>query len=244
MFSKVQTNITKGDTYLLNLTVPTILTDKLNLQHIYDISNSKFKLLYKDQFVCFSPEKFVDIKDGKIYTYPMKGTIDASITNAKTKLLNDPKELAEHTMVVDLLRNDISKVAKRTTVDKFRYIDKIASVDKTLLQTSSQISGELSKNWKENFGCIVDSLLPAGSISGTPKLSTTKLIQSIETRNRGYYTGVFGIYQNNSFESYVLIRYIRKDKNDLYIYESGGGITHKSDVFCEYKELNDKIYIP
>ncbi len=244
MFTKVQDNITQGNTYLLNLTAPTILHDRLELKHIYNIANSAFKLLYKEQFVCFSPEKFVEIKGDKIQTYPMKGTIDADARQAKSKLLNNKKEIAEHTMIVDLLRNDISKIATDTTVDRFRYIDKIATKHKTILQTSSQISGNLGQKWRENFGNIMDSLLPAGSITGTPKLSTTKLIQEIECRDRAYYTGIFGIFDGNNFESYVLIRYIKKSKDGCLVYESGGGITTESCISSEYKELNDKIYIP
>ncbi len=244
MFAKVQDNITQGNTYLLNLTAPTILHDRLELEYIYNIANSGFKLLYKDQFVCFSPEKFVEIKDDKIYTYPMKGTIDANRQQAEKELLNDKKELAEHTMIVDLLRNDISKVATDTTVERFRYIDKIETKHKTILQTSSQISGNLGQSWRENFGNIMDSLLPAGSITGTPKLSTTKLINHIENRDRAYYTGVFGLFDGDNFESYVLIRYIKKSKDGCLVYESGGGITTESCISSEYKELNDKIYIP
>ena len=78
-------------------------------------------------FVCFSPEKFIDIKDNKIYTYPMKGTIDTNLDDAKNLLLNSKKELAEHTMVVDLLRNDLGKVAKNIKVEEFRTFSKITS---------------------------------------------------------------------------------------------------------------------
>ncbi len=244
MFNKVQTSVASGNTYLLNLTATTPLKIKISLDEIYNLSNSSFKLLYKDKFVCFSPEKFIEIKNNEIYTYPMKGTIDYKIKNAKQKLIDSKKELAEHTMVVDLLRNDISKVASKTKVEKFRYINKITTKNKTILQTSSLIKGYLGANWQNNIGYIVDSLLPAGSITGTPKIETTKLIKNIECRNRTYYTGVFGIYDGINFKSYVLIRYIKRDNSGSLFYESGGGITSDSKISNEYKELNDKIYLP
>lgn len=87
-------------------------------------------------FVCFSPEKFIDIKDNKIYTYPMKGTIDSNFDDAKNILLNNKKELAEHTMVVDLLRNAkkyIEKIEEITNV-KVGIISTSPERDDTILR--------------------------------------------------------------------------------------------------------------
>ena len=171
-FDKVIKKIKSGDTYLLNLTAKTPIKTKFNLKEIYSIANAHYKIRYKDEFVCFSPEKFIQISDNKINTFPMKGTIDASVPDAKRKILADEKEMAEHVMVVDLLRNDLSIVARNIKVDKFRYITRINAGEKELLQVSSHISGELDDNWNENIGDILKELLPAGSISGTPKKST------------------------------------------------------------------------
>ena len=74
------------------------------------------------RFVCFSPEKFVKIKNEMIYSYPMKGTIDASLPEAEQVLMGDKKEAAEHATIVDLIRNDLSRVAEHVSVDKYRYI--------------------------------------------------------------------------------------------------------------------------
>lgn len=102
-FDAIFKEIQSGNTYLINLTAPTIITNTYPLKTIFEKANGKFKLYYKDQFVTFSPERFCQIKENSIYTYPMKGTIDRAIPNAEEMILNDPKEFAEHTMVVDLL---------------------------------------------------------------------------------------------------------------------------------------------
>ena len=241
-FNKIQEQIKKGNTYLANLTFSTKIETNLNLYEIFLNSSAKFKLYFKDQFVCFSPERFIKIKDNKIYTYPMKGTIDALITNAKEKILNNQKELAEHIMVVDLLRNDINMVAKDTKVDEFRFVSEVNTTCSTLLQVSSKISGVLQDNWQERVGDILFTMLPAGSISGTPKIKTVEILKDVELHNRGFFTGVFGYYKDGILDSGVMIRFIQKDGNNL-IFKSGGGITSDSDAKSEYQEMIDKVYI-
>jgi len=242
-FDFVIEKIKSGDTYLLNLTQPTKIETKLNLKEIYSLSNAHYKLRYKNEFICFSPEKFIQIKDNKINTFPMKGTIDANIPHAKVKILADTKEMAEHIMIVDLLRNDLSIVSQNVKVEKFRYITKISAGNKELLQVSSHISGDLEKNWHERIGDILKNLLPAGSISGTPKKSTLGIIKKIENYERGFYTGVFGVYDGENLDSGVMIRFIQNSKDGL-IYKSGGGITLDSDAELEYDELLNKVYLP
>nr|WP_321266570.1 aminodeoxychorismate synthase component I [uncultured Sulfurimonas sp.] len=242
-FDKIIEHIKSGDTYLLNLTAPTKIYSDLTLKEIYDVANASYKLRYKDKFVCFSPEKFIHIKDSLIHTFPMKGTIDASIIDAKEKILSNKKEMAEHTMVVDLLRNDLSIVASKVKVKEFRYVQKIDSGEKELLQVSSHISGYVGKDWHEKIGDILKALLPAGSISGTPKKSTLEIIKNIEGYDRGFFSGVFGIYDGEKFDSGVMIRFVEKT-GDGYIYKSGGGITLDSEADLEYNELLDKVYLP
>ena len=242
-FDKVISKIKSGDTYLLNLTQPTQIETELTLKEIFKEANAHYKLRYKDEFVCFSPEKFIGISKNRIHTYPMKGTIDAKLPNAREKILNDKKEMAEHVMVVDLLRNDLSIVAKDVRVEEFRYVDTIEAGDKKLLQVSSHVSGDIGEGWHERIGDILKSLLPAGSISGTPKRSTLKIIDEVEDYERGYFSGVFGVYDGETLDSGVMIRFIQKTQKG-YIYKSGGGITLDSDVNLEYNELLDKIYLP
>jgi len=242
-FDLVQQEIRAGNSYLLNLTATTPIASSLSLQEIYSFANAHYKLRYKDKFVCFSPEKFIQIKDASIHTYPMKGTIEASITDAKFKILHNEKEMAEHTMVVDLLRNDLSIVAQNVKVEDFRYVHEIDSGEKKLLQVSSHISGSVGVNWHEKIGDILKSLLPAGSISGTPKKSTLEIIQKIEGYDRGYFSGVFGVYDGTSFDSGIMIRFVESTDRG-YVYKSGGGITLDSDALLEYNELLDKVYLP
>ncbi|WP_422160918.1 aminodeoxychorismate synthase component I [Aliarcobacter cryaerophilus] len=245
-FDLIQDEIKNGNSYLLNLTAQTKIDTNLTLDNIYEASSSLLKLRVKLDdldFVCFSPEKFIDIKDNKIYTYPMKGTIDTNLTDAKNILLNNKKELAEHTMVVDLLRNDLGKVANNIKVEEFRTFSKIVTKDRELFQTSSIISGDLQNNWQEKIGDILSNILPAGSITGTPKKSTIEILKNIENYDRGFYSGIFGIFDGINLQSFVLIRFIENINNELF-YKSGGGITSDSTAKEEYEELLNKVYLP
>lgn len=242
-FEKVMKAIHLGDTYLLNLCYSTRLSGLPSLEFIFENVTAPYKLLLQNNFVVFSPERFVLIDDGFIKTFPMKGTIDASIENAKEVLLRDAKEVEEHATVVDLLRNDLSIVAKEVTVDRYRYITEVRTAGKTLLQCSSEISGRLDAGYQEKLGSIIHSLLPAGSVTGAPKKRTVELIHEIELEPRGYYTGVFGLFDGSKLDSAVMIRMIEKRSNGFF-YRSGGGITYQSEVKQEYQEMIDKVYLP
>ena len=173
----------------------------------------------------------------------MKGTIEASIPDAKEKILANEKEMAEHVMIVDLMRNDLGMVGTNIKVEQFRYVEKIKAGEKELLQVSSKITATLPSNWQDNVGRLLKTLLPAGSITGTPKKSTINIINNIENYERGFYTGVFGIFDGENLYSAVMIRFIEKIEEKLF-YKSGGGITIDSDAKSEYEELIDKIYLP
>ncbi len=242
-FNKVKKEIKGGNTYLLNLTFSSEITGKFNLKDVYGFAKAPCKLYVKDRFTVFSPEIFVKIRSGKIFSYPMKGTIDADIPNAEKKILNDKKEIAEHYTIVDLIRNDLNIVARNVKVEKFRYIDKIRTNRKNLLQVSSEVSGILPDNYTENIGTVFSKLLPAGSVSGAPKKKTVEIIKSTETHSRNFYTGVAGYFDGENVDSFVMIRFIEKNK-DKFFFKSGGGITFMSDVRTEYVELCDKIYLP
>ncbi|PHS41827.1 MAG: aminodeoxychorismate synthase component I [Sulfurovum sp.] len=241
--NKVLEEIRSGNTYLLNLTFKTPIESSLTLKEIFTYARAKFKLYFKDEFICFSPERFVEIKDNTIATFPMKGTIDANLPHAKERILNDKKEMAEHVMIVDLIRNDLGIIGKDIKVEKFRYVEKIQAGEKELLQVSSKITAQLPEEWKDTLGTLLSQILPAGSISGTPKKSTVNIIENVEDFDRGFYTGVFGIFDGESLRSSVMIRFIEKN-NDALFYKSGGGITIDSNAKNEYEELIDKIYLP
>lgn len=233
-------HIHKGDSYLVNLTTTTKIDINLSLDEIYQGVEAKYRCRLKDEFVCFSPETFVQIKAGKIYAYPMKGTIDASLPHAEATIMADEKEAAEHATIVDLIRNDLSLVAKRIRVSRFRYYEIIHTNAKQLGQVSSEIEGELEEQYAGKIGDIVFTLLPAGSISGAPKKKTLEIIRTVEGEKRGYYTGIAGIFDGTSLDSCVLIRFIEAGNR----YRSGGGITSNSNVQAEYQEMIDKVYVP
>lgn len=241
-FNTVKDNIQHGNTFLTNLTFPTLLHTDLSLEDIFMRSTSPYKLLVVNNFVCFSPECFVKIANGVITSFPMKGTIDAAMPDAEQLILNDVKETAEHYTIVDLIRNDLSQVASTVRVEQFRYIDRISTSGKTLLQVSSAIMGQLSTDYKEYLGDIIFLLLPAGSVSGAPKKTTLDLISKVEMDSRGYYTGIFGVFDGTNLDSAVMIRYIEQTSQGL-VFRSGGGITNNSKAENEYQELIDKVYV-
>ena len=239
-FNQVMDALQKGDSFLMNLTIPTPVQNKLDFQTYFDHAKSKYVIWLKEQFIAFSPETFIQIDAGTISTFPMKGTIDASVPNAKELLLNDPKELAEHATIVDLLRNDLSRVASKVRVSNFRYYEEIPTQNGMIGQVSSSIEGELPSDYASKIGSILYDLLPAGSVSGAPKKKTAELIASIERADRGYYTGIAGYFDGEHLDSCVLIRYLGADN----IYHSGGGITFQSDMASEYQEMINKVYVP
>ncbi|QQV02724.1 MULTISPECIES: aminodeoxychorismate synthase component I [Chryseobacterium] len=242
-FEHVQKNIRLGDSYLTNYTRKTKIDTNLSLEEIFYHSKAKYKVLYPDFFVFFSPETFVKIINGEIFTYPMKGTIDASVENAAEVLKNDKKEKAEHYTVVDLLRNDLSRVADDVKVDKFQYIDFLKTHQKDLYAMSSEISGKIKPEYDGKIGSMMQKLLPAGSILGAPKPKTLEIILEAEGYDRGFYTGICGWFDGENLDSCVMIRFIEKENDTLY-FKSGGGITHMSKLKDEYQEMKNKIYVP
>jgi para-aminobenzoate synthetase component 1 len=242
-FDYVVKNLKAGNSFLVNLSAPTPIQTELSLLEIFKNSEAPYKVLYNNEFVCFSPEIFVRIHGNHISSFPMKGTIDASIPDAENIILSDYKEAAEHATIVDLIRNDISMVAEKVWVERYRYIDRIKTNDKTLLQVSSEVAGILAANFDGHFGDILLKLLPAGSITGAPKPSTLQIIRDAEGYERGYYTGVVGYFDGETFESAVMIRFI-ENQNGSLVFKSGGGITALSQAQNEYQELIDKVYLP
>lgn len=129
------------------------------------------------------------------------------------------------------------------SVDKYRYIDVLHTNKGDILQTSSEISGKLSTGYQKHIGNILDAMLPAGSITGAPKDKTMEIIHEAEGYDRGFYTGVMGIYNNGELNSAVMIRFLENDGIGTY-FKAGGGITSKSDCRKEYEEVLQKVYLP
>lgn len=242
-YSKVQKHIQAGNSYLVNLTCSTQVRTNLTLRDIFDRSAAPYKVWLKDRFVVFSPEIFVRMNADFIYSYPMKGTIDAALPDARRRILEDQKEAAEHATIVDLIRNDLSRVASEITVTRYRYIDEVVTNKGTLLQVSSEIRGRLSSNWRTGVGDLLFNLLPAGSITGAPKKKTVEIIAEAETYERGFYTGIMGYFDGQNLDSAVMIRFLEQEKDRLF-FKSGGGITSRSDCQAEYNEMKQKVYVP
>ena len=243
-FDLVMEHIRRGDSFLLNYTRPSLLETQLSLEDIFYLSHARYKVYLQDVFTCFSPETFVTINaDGLISSHPMKGTAEANQPLAEEKLLSDSKEIAEHHTIVDLIRNDLSRVARDVKLEKFRYTERIHTNRQDLIQVSSLITGRLPASWKSALGDIFRELLPAGSVTGAPKARTIEIIRKAEGYDRGWYTGIFGVFDGSSVDSAVLIRFVEKTGDGL-IFKSGGGITFQSNWENEYLELIKKVYVP
>lgn len=242
-FERVMHHLGYGDSFLINLTVKTPIKLNGTLQEVFTVAHARYKCWYRNEFVVFSPEPFVQIRGNKIYAYPMKGTLDARIPDAARLIMNDEKEKAEHVTIVDLLRNDLSQVATSVEVTRFRYIEEIKTSHSRLLQVSSQITGLLPDGYHNRLGELLVNLLPAGSVSGAPKIKTCSIIRQAEGEDRGYYTGIMGYFDGANLDSGVMIRFIEKS-GENYFYRSGGGITTQSGAKAEYEEAIQKIYVP
>ena len=242
-FGQVVAHIRRGDSFLVNFSTQTPVEINADLQTIFEQSRARYRLWWKDHFTCFSPEIFVQIRGNRVASFPMKGTIDASLPQAAERILADPKEAAEHATIVDLIRNDLSMVAHKVWVEHYRYLDKIETNQKTLLQVSSEVAGIMPNDWRETLGDWLFKLLPAGSISGAPKPRTLDIIAATEGYQRGYYTGVAGIFDGQNLDSGVLIRFLEQQPDGALVFKSGGGITARSNAQAEYDEMIDKVYL-
>ena len=248
-FEVVRRNIIAGNSYLANLTCQVPVCCNLPLRDLFLRAWGRYRLYLKSApgsgagVVCFSPEPFVRIDHGRISSFPMKGTMDASLPDARRVLMADHKEACEHATIVDLIRNDLSRVATDVRVDRYRYMEVLHTHRGDLLQTSSQISGRLPADYRAHLGDILAAQLPAGSITGAPKEATMRIIAEAEGYSRGFYTGVMGICDQGNVDSAVMIRFLEENEQGLF-YKAGGGITAMSDCESEYEEVARKVYLP
>ena len=173
----------------------------------------------------------------------MKGTIRTTAPDAENSILNSEKEAEEHLTIVDLIRNDLAMIAYDIKVESYRYLEKVKTSQSDLLQVSSKIIGKILPEYWPNLGDLLEKMLPAGSISGAPKKKTIEIIKAAESYERGYFTGIVGLFDGQKFDSGVMIRFIEQTSTGL-IYKSGGGITVNSDWESEYQEMIDKVYVP
>lgn len=242
-FNIVKNAMLAGNSYLANLTCRVWLQTNLSLLDLYHAANARYRLWMKDKLVCFSPETFVKIAQGEIHSYPMKGTAEDVSPSSAEQLLANEKEAAEHATIVDLIRNDLSMVASNVRVERYRYVERLNTHRGPLLQTSSEIKGQLMPHLTQRPGDVIFSQLPAGSITGAPKKKTVEIIAEAENYHRDFYTGVMGRWDNGELDSAVMIRFIDQHDGKLY-FKAGGGITAKSNWKDEYHEVIEKVYAP
>ncbi|WP_034761610.1 anthranilate synthase component I family protein [Chryseobacterium gregarium] len=187
-----------------------------------------------------SPESQLIIKDNKAVIHPIAGTFkrtgdfDTDLASIES-LKNDPKENAEHTMLVDLARNDLGKMGKNVTVTKLKEIQLFSHV----IHMVSEVTADLPENTKPFE--MVATTFPQGTLSGAPKHKALQLIDQYEKDSRGYYGGCIGmIGLNGTCNQAIMIRTFLSKNNTLY-YQAGAGLVAKSDPESELQEVNNKL---
>ena len=247
---QIKQEIACGNTYQVNYTYDYKIETQIDGFDLYNAIlpnqttpfNSYIKNDY-EEILCFSPELFFELQNNKIKTKPMKGTVKRGETQAQDIeniefLKNDVKNRAENVMIVDLLRNDLGKIAKTGSVK----VDKLFEVEthKTLHQMTSEISAELEE--KTTLFEIFKAIFPCGSITGAPKINTMEIIDKIETGSRGVYCGAIGLISSEKTVFSVPIRILqKKNDEDFFSCRVGGAIVWDSTPKEEWEETLTKI---
>jgi anthranilate synthase component 1 len=188
-----------------------------------------------------SPETLVKLQDGELYTFPLAGTRPRGATEEEDlalerELLTDPKELAEHNMLVDLGRNDIGKISRFGTVEVEKYlsIERFSHV----MHIGSTVKGQILED--KDALSAVDAILPAGTLSGAPKIRACEIINELENNKRGIYGGAIGYLDfTGNLDTCIAIRIAYKKNGKVFI-RSGAGIVADSVPEAEYQECLNK----
>lgn len=250
---EIKTHIQQGNIYELNfcqefyaedVEIKYVLDTYFKLNNITQAPFSSFLQLDNFSVFCGSPERFMKKKGQKITSQPIKGTAARGKTPEqdealKTALKNNPKERAENVMIVDLVRNDLSRIAEKNSVNVEELCELYTF--ETVHQMISTISCQLREG--TNFIDILKAMFPMGSMTGAPKLRAMELIDQFESFKRGLYSGAIGyISPNGDFDFNVVIRSLLYNKNERYLSCSvGGAITIQSDPEEEYNECLIKV---
>lgn len=246
--TKLKNYIVNGDVYIANMTQRFYTENEEDSFEIYKklrtINKAPFSayMNFEDfQVISSSPERFIEINKGKVVTRPIKGTRprgkneEEDIKNS-LELINSEKDRAELLMVVDLERNDLSKVCKphSVKVTELFKLEKYA----TVFHLVSTVEGRLKDN-VSSVKCIKECF-PGGSITGTPKIRAMEIIEELEGLKRNLYTGSIGYFDfRGNADFNIAIRTIIKKENRAY-FGVGGGITYDSIEEDEYNETLDK----
>lgn len=248
VIQQLRQHILRGDCYEINYCQEFYATDaEINppalYQQLTNLSPNPFACYYKidhSYLLCASPERFLQKKGNKLISQPIKGTISRNLNNdaldlqLKEALKLSEKDKSENVMVVDLVRNDLSKVCTEGTV-LVKELFGIYSFPQ-VHQMISTIEGELSRSTP--FSSILKACFPMGSMTGAPKKRVMELIDQYEPTKRGLYSGAVGyIDPQGDFDFNVVIRSILYNEKNKYLgYQVGGGITFYSDPEKEYEE--------
>ena len=245
--NKLKEHIHKGDIYEINFcqeffAEKVVLKTPLIYKKLNEISGAPFSAYCKFQehyLMCASPERFLKRKSDRLLSQPIKGTIRRSIDagedeELKKELYNNDKERGENVMIVDLVRNDLSRIAKKGSVE----VEELFGIYtfKQVHHMISSISCELKET--TTFTDIIRSMFPMGSMTGAPKISAMKLIEEHEKTKRGLYSGAVGyISPTGDFDFNVVIRSILyNEKNKCLSFITGSAITEKAEAEKEYEE--------
>lgn len=188
-----------------------------------------------------SPETLVKLQDGTLYTFPLagsrpRGATDEEDLQLEKELLQDPKELSEHNMLVDLGRNDIGKVSKFGTVEVEKYLSVLKFSH--IMHIGSTVTGQIREDM--NAMDAINAVLPAGTLSGAPKIRACQIINELENNKRGIYGGAIGYLDfNGNMDTCIAIRLAFKKNNKVFI-RSGAGIVADSVAEKEYEECGNK----
>ena len=245
---KIQNHIQRGDCYELNFCqefyAEDVQVEALPLfQRLAALSNNPFSAFYKlrDKYcLCASPERYLKKSGKRLFSQPMKGTSGRDFGNKEQDeenrryLLQSEKEKSENVMIVDLVRNDLSKVCRQSTVK----VDELFGVYSFPMvhQMISTISGEMKENlsWVD----VVKETFPMGSMTGAPKKRVMELIEAFEETKRGLFSGAIGyINPDEDFDFNVVIRSMMYNEPGRYLsFQTGSAITFYSKPEDEYKE--------
>lgn len=245
-FQKIKHYLKEGDCYQVNLTQRFSATCEGETWQAYEIlreiNAAPFSayLNFPDvKILSSSPERFLKLKHGQVETKPIKGTRPRKaeeIENAAqiSDLLNNPKDRAENVMIVDLLRNDISKVCENVRVPKLFEIESYSTVHHLV----STVTGKIKEN--QHALDLLQNCFPGGSITGAPKIRAMEIIEELEPNRRGVYCGAIGYIDfEGNMDTNIAIRTLVQS-HDTIRFWAGGGIVNDSKVEEEYQESFDK----
>lgn len=248
MVRQVQHHITEGDIFQAVLSNRFKAPFTGNLMQVYRVlrtSNPSPYMVYMNvgntEIACSSPETLVSLRDGEISSFPLAGTCPRGATEQEdaaltTALLEDPKELSEHDMLVDLARNDVGKVSRfgSVNVKEYRQIKRFAHVS----HIASHVTGQLQEG--ADAMDVLAATLPAGTLSGAPKKRACEIIDAAENTKRGVYGGAIGYIDfAGNMDMCIGIRMAILQGGQVYV-QSGAGIVAESIPENEYNETRNK----